>query len=81
MGPGISDLLRKFQFLVLAASYQCWSPPGQEGRQPDWLPALWSLFYVYLWSKCLFIHLFFPQFPLTSQEVEGCHLAPLIILA
>ena len=58
MGPGISDLLRKFQFLVLASSYQYWSPLGQEGRQPDWLPVLSSLFSVYLQSKCLFIHLF-----------------------
>ena len=80
MGPGISDLLRKFQFLVLASSYQYWSPLGQEGRQPDWLPVLSSLFSVYLQSKCLFIHLFSPQFPLISQEVEGCLPRPPLII-
>lgn len=32
MGPGISDLLRKFQFIVLASSYQYWSPLGQAAR-------------------------------------------------
>lgn len=48
MGSGISDLLRKFQFIVLASSYQYWSPLGQEGRQPDWLPVLLNLFCVCL---------------------------------
>ena len=76
MGPGISDLLRKFQFLVLAASYQCWSPLGQEGRQPDWLPALSSLFYVYLWSKCLFIHLFSLSFLLLVKKWKVVTLPP-----
>ena len=80
MGPGISDLLRKFQFLVLASSYQYWSPLGQEGRQPDWLPVLLNLFCVYLQSKCLFIHLFSLSFLLLVKKWRVVYLAPLIII-